>query len=81
MRAVNAREDTIVGGGSYFGLTPQGMIAAGVAHNPEYGKMAADSIAKEVKERNLVPATADAQDPAAGAEQAAAATDEVTPRP
>ena len=58
-----------MGGGSYFWLTPQGMIAAGVAHNPEYGKMAADSIAKEVKERNLIPGT--------NTEQAATGTEPV----
>ena len=51
-----------MGGGSASGLTPQGMIAAGIAHNPEYGKLAADSIAKEVAERNLVPKAAGAQD-------------------
>jgi hypothetical protein len=62
-----------MGGGGYFGLTPQGMIAVGVAHNPEYGKLAADSIAKEVKERKHVPATANAQHTATGAEQAAPA--------
>jgi hypothetical protein len=43
------------GGGFNPWLTPQGMIAAGVAHNPDYGKVAADSIAKEVEERGLVP--------------------------
>lgn len=46
------------GGGYYHWLTPQGMIAAGIAHNPDYGKMAADSIAKEVEERNLIPKSA-----------------------
>jgi hypothetical protein len=76
MRAVKAREASTMGGGAYLWLTPQGMIAAGVAHNPEYGKMAADNIAKEVAERNLTPGNA--QDIATGAEQTAAATDEIT---
>jgi hypothetical protein len=48
------------------------MIAAGVAHNPDYGKMAADSIAKEVEERNLLPKSASTQ--AAGGAQVAPAT-------
>ena len=56
-----------MGGGSNPWLTPQGMVAAGVAHNPDYGKMAADSIAKEVEERGLVPK--------ASAEPVAPATD------
>jgi len=68
-----------MGGGSASGLTPQGMIAAGIAHNPEYGKLAADSIAKEVAERNLVPKAAGAQDSATAAEQAAAATGKALP--
>jgi hypothetical protein len=33
------------------------MIAAASAQNPDYGKMAAESIAKELEERNLVPPT------------------------
>jgi hypothetical protein len=74
MRAVNPREGAKMGGGSYSGLTPQGMIAAGIAHNPEYGKLAADSIAKEVAERNLVGTTASADDAAPGAEQATPAS-------
>jgi hypothetical protein len=62
-----------MGGGSGPWLTPQGTIAAGVAHNPDYGKMAADSIAKEVEERGLVPKDAGSQvAPTAG-------TDESTP--
>jgi hypothetical protein len=56
-----------MGGGSNPWLTPQGMVAAGVAHNPDYGKIAADSIAKEVEERGLIP-----KDP--NGEQAAPAT-------
>lgn len=43
-----------MGGGSYYEPTPQGIIAAGVAYNPSYGKMAADDIAREVEERQLV---------------------------
>jgi hypothetical protein len=50
-----------MGGGGYNWLTPQGMIAAGIAHNPDYGKTAADSLAKEVAERNIVPTTASAE--------------------
>ena len=50
-----------MGGGSNPWLTPQGMVAAGVAHNPDYGKMAADSIAKEVEERGLAPKAASAE--------------------
>jgi hypothetical protein len=65
-----------MGGGSYFWLTPQGTLALGVAHNPEYGKMAADSIAKEVEERNLIPAAANPQDTATSAAQAAPAANE-----
>jgi hypothetical protein len=66
-----------MGGGSYFWLTPQGTLALGVAHNPEYGRMAADSIAKGVEERNLIPAAANAQDTAA-AQAAPAANEEGT---
>jgi hypothetical protein len=46
--------------GGYSWLTPAGMVAAGIAHNPDYGKMAAESIAKELEERKLVPPTAQA---------------------
>jgi hypothetical protein len=42
-------------GGGYSWLTPAGMVAAASAHNPDYGKMAAESIAKELEERKLVP--------------------------
>jgi hypothetical protein len=68
-----------MGGGSYHWLTPQGMIAAGIAHNPDYGKMAADGVAKEVAERNLIPATASAPAAASAEQQVspAAGTDEV----
>jgi hypothetical protein len=71
-----------MGGGGYYWLTPQGMIAAGIAHNPDYGKMAADNIAKEVAERNLLPKTASAEEVATGGEQVSPATgtDETTPR-
>jgi hypothetical protein len=61
-----------VGGGYNPWLTPQGMIAAGIAHNPDYGKMAADSIAKEVEERGLAAVTANAE--GESGEQAAPAT-------
>jgi hypothetical protein len=44
------------GGGGFSWLTPAGMLAA---QNPDYGKMAAESIAKELEERNLVPPTAE----------------------
>jgi hypothetical protein len=40
------------------------MVAAGVAHNPDYGKMAADSIAKEIKDRGLAPKDASGEPPA-----------------
>jgi hypothetical protein len=64
-----------MGGGSTSGLTPQGVIAAGIAHNPDYGKMAADSIAKEAAERGLLPKVANG-------EQAAPATGtDETPHP
>jgi hypothetical protein len=68
------------GGGSYHWLTPQGIVAAGVAYNPNYGKMAADSIAKEVEERKLIPAAAGTEEIATVAEQVspAAAADEST---
>lgn len=61
-------------GGSYVGVTPQGIVAAGVAYNPNYGKMAADSIAKEVEERRLVVAAAAAPEEIADGEQPAPAT-------
>jgi hypothetical protein len=58
-------------GGGYSWLTPAGMIAAASAHNPDYGKMAAESIAKELEERKLVPPTAQAS--------ATIETDQATP--
>jgi hypothetical protein len=69
-----------MGGGSGYSLTPQGIIAAGVAYNPSYGKMAADSIAKEVEERKLIPVAASKEEIASGEEQIlpATATDEAT---
>jgi hypothetical protein len=51
-----------MGGGSYYELTPEGIIAAGVAYNPHYGKMAADNIAKEVEERQLIAPAAETED-------------------
>jgi hypothetical protein len=53
-----------MGGGYNPWLTPRGMVAAGVAHNPDYGKMAADSIAKEIKDRGLAPKDASGEPPA-----------------
>jgi hypothetical protein len=68
------------GGGSYYTLTPQGIVAAGIAHNPDYGKLAADSIAKEIEERKLIPAAATTEEIASGEEHVspAAGTDEIT---
>ena len=63
-----------MGGGSYYGLTPQGIIAAGVAYNPHYGKMAADNIAREVEERQLVAPAPGAKYIAGGEEQASPVT-------
>jgi hypothetical protein len=73
-------EDFKMGGGSSTGLTPQGIIAAGVAYNPKYGKMAADSIAKELEERKLIPPAATTEEIASDGVQAAPATptDEIT---
>jgi hypothetical protein len=57
-RAIQGEDIRMGGGGGINSwLTPQGMIAAASVHNPDYGKMAADSIAKEVEERKLIPPT------------------------
>jgi hypothetical protein len=53
------------GGGRYW----YSMMGAGSVLGPDYGKMAADSIAKEIKERNLVPPTAGTQVDASSADQ------------
>jgi hypothetical protein len=55
------------GGGRYW----YSMMGAGSVLNSDYGKMAADSIAKEIEERKLVPPTAETQ--------AAASADQVSP--
>jgi hypothetical protein len=55
----NQGKETKMGGG-YSWLTPTGIIAGASALNPDYGKMAAESIAKELEERKLVPPTAQA---------------------
>ena len=62
------------GGGPYDRLMVQGIIAAGRAHNPSYGKMAADSIAKEVEERKLIPATTSTEETVPGADHVSPAT-------
>jgi hypothetical protein len=69
------------GGGIYFEKTAQGIVAAGSVYNPNYGEMAADSIAKEIEERKLVPATARTQDAASGEDLVSPANgmDELTP--
>ena len=69
------------GGGTYFGFTPQGIIAAGCAQNPNYGKTIADSIAKEVEERKLDPPTTTTEVIASGKAQVSptARPSEVTP--
>ena len=45
------------GGGGSPETTPQAVIALCSAYNPDYGKMAAEGIASEVKERGLLAAT------------------------
>jgi hypothetical protein len=69
-----------MGGGSYYGLTPQGIVAAGVAYNPNYGKMAADNIAREVEERQLIVPAAGTEEIAGREVQASSVTrsDEIT---
>jgi hypothetical protein len=62
------------GGGSYGLLAPGGIVAAGTVLNPNYGKMAADSIAKEIEERKIAPATITAQLTTPGEEPAPPAT-------
>jgi hypothetical protein len=63
-----------MGGGGYLDKTAQGIIAAGSVYNSSYGKMAADSIAKEIDERALVAATARTEVVASGADPVAPAT-------
>jgi len=71
-----------MGGGGYLDKTAQGIIAAGSVYNSNYGKMAADSIAKEIDERKLVAATAGTEAVASHAEPIAPATgaDKITHR-
>jgi hypothetical protein len=59
------------GGGRYW----YGMMGAGSVLNSDYGKMAADSIAKEIEERKLVPPTAGTQVVASSADQVSPATE------
>ena len=70
-----------MGGGGYFDKTAQGIVAAGSIYNSSYGKMAADSIAKEIDERNLVAATARTEMVASGEDPVppATGTDKITP--
>jgi hypothetical protein len=63
-----------MGGGAYLDKTAQGIVAAGTVFNPSYGQMAADSIAKEIEERQLVSPTASPQAIASGQDQASPAT-------
>jgi hypothetical protein len=63
-----------MGGGSYGLLGPGGIVAAGTVLNPNYGKLAADSIAKEIEERKIAPAAITAEAIAPGEEQATSTT-------
>jgi hypothetical protein len=63
-----------MGGGPYGWMAPAGIVATGSVLNPNYGKMAADSIAKEVEERKIAGATITAKAIAPGEEQATPAT-------
>jgi hypothetical protein len=71
-----------MGGGSHWWMGAQGIVAAGTLYNPDYGKMAADSLAKELEERKLVPPTTSAQAAQPGQDQVPPSTtaDEITPR-
>jgi hypothetical protein len=50
------------------------MLGAGSVLNSDYGKMAADGIAKEIEERNLVPPPTGTQAVASGEDQVPPAT-------
>ena len=65
------------GGGRYW----YSMMGAGSVLNSDYGKMAADSIAKEIEERKLVPPTTETQVVASGEDQISPATgpDKIAP--
>jgi hypothetical protein len=54
------QEEAKMGGGPYRWMAPAGVVAAGSILNPNYGKMAAESIAKEVEERKIATQTAEA---------------------
>jgi hypothetical protein len=76
---VHSREGEInMGGGTYYQMGAQGIVAAGTLYNPNYGKMAADSIAKELEERKLLSPTTSVEP---GQDQAAPTTsaDEIPP--
>jgi hypothetical protein len=49
---------------------PDGIMAFGIARNPDYAKLAADSIAKEMQERGLTAAARPATTPAPAATSA-----------
>jgi hypothetical protein len=65
------------GGGRYW----YSMMGAGSVLNSDYGKIAADSIAKEIEERNLVASTTAAQAVASSADpiSPATGTDKIAP--
>jgi hypothetical protein len=60
-----------MGGGGYA-YWKAGMMGVGGVLNSDYGKIAADSIAKEIEERNLIP-------PPTGTQAAASGEDQVSP--
>lgn len=51
------------GSGANNRWLPDGIMAFGIARNPDYAKLAADSIAKEMEERGLAAAAQPATDP------------------
>jgi hypothetical protein len=74
-------ENIKMSGGSGYYYWKTAIISAGIADNPDYGKMAADSIAKEVEERKLVPPTTRTEAVASSEGQVSPATgtDKITP--
>lgn len=51
------------GGNANNRWLPDGIMAFGIARNPDYAKLAADSIAKEMEERGLSAAARPAANP------------------
>ena len=63
-----------MGGGGGYTYWKAGMMGAGGVLHSDYGKMAADSIAKEIAERNLVPPPTATQAVASGEDQVSPVT-------